>query len=192
MFKRASYFFRSRIWRLLNIYKYAKLARFAFVEKPFLLTGVHSVSLGKNVKIWPFARIEVFAGSKSNPALKILDNTVIQPFSHIAVAEKITIGRHCLIASHVYITDHDHNIDLPRSDPSYSDNLQTSTVVLGDYVWVGEKVNILKGVTIGESSIIGAGSTVTKDIPPYSIALGCPARVVKTWDSQSKAWIKVT
>lgn len=190
MFKRISYFARSRIWRLLNVLRYAELKKRSFIEKPFLLTGVHSMFLGENVKIWPFARIEVFSGNKSDPALKILDNTVIQPFVHIAVAEKITIGRHCLIASHVYITDHDHNIDLPRSDPSYRDNLQTSAVVLADYVWVGEKVNILKGVTIGKSSIIGAGSTVTRSIPPYSLALGTPAKVVKTWDSNSETWVK--
>jgi len=189
-FKRISYFLRSRIWRLLNIPRFAKLNKYSYIEKPFLLTGVQSFFLGENVKIWPFARIEVSVGTKSDPALKIFNHTIIQPFVHIGVAEKVTIGKHCLIASHVYITDHDHNISLPRSHPSYMDNLQTSAVRIGDYAWIGEKVNILKGVSIGESSIIGAGSTVTRDIPPIAIALGSPAKVVKIWDSDSRTWIK--
>jgi len=102
----------------------------------------------------------------------------------------VTIGKHCLIASNVYITDHDHNIELPRSNPLYRDTLQVSVVTVSDYVWIGEKVNILKGVTIGESSIIGAGSTVTKDIPPFSIALGSPAKVIKKWDSHYGDWVR--
>jgi acetyltransferase-like isoleucine patch superfamily enzyme len=56
--------------------------------------------------------------------------------------------------------------------------------------WIGEKVIILPGVNIGERSIIGAGSVVTKSIPAYSIAVGNPARVIKTWNKDSKQWVK--
>ncbi len=177
MFRRISYFVRSRSWRILNICRFAKLKKNSYIERPFLLVGVHSIFLGKNVKIWPFARIEVFVGTKTDPALKILDHTIIQPFVHIGVAEKVTIGKHCLIASHVYITDHDHNISLPRSHPSYMDILQTSAVRIGDYAWIGEKVNILKGVSIGESSIIGAGSTFIRDTSLYLKIMGCPVNL---------------
>ena len=49
---------------------------------------------------------------------------------------------------------------------------------------------MLKGVTIGRNSIIGANSVVTRDIPPYSIAVGSPARVVRTWSRELKAWVR--
>ena len=53
-------------------------------------------------------------------------------------------------------------------------------MIIGKNVWVGEKVTVLPGVHIGEGSIIGANSVVTHDIPPYSIAVGIPAKVIKT------------
>jgi acetyltransferase-like isoleucine patch superfamily enzyme len=56
--------------------------------------------------------------------------------------------------------------------------------------WIGEKVIILPGVNIGKRSIIGAGSVVTKSIPEYSIAVGNPARVIKTWNKDKKQWVK--
>jgi len=190
MIKRLNNFLRSRIWRLLNLHRYARLEKRAFIECPFILTGQKSISLGEGVKIWPFARIEVFTGSKLAPALIIGEYTTIQPFVHIGVADKVTIGKHCLIASNVYISDHDHNTSLPRSDPLYkNDYLQTAPVTIGPNVWIGEKANILKGVSIGESSIIGAGSTVTKDIPSYCIAAGSPAKIIKVWDADLKKWV---
>ena len=64
-------------------------------------------------------------------------------------------------------------------------------VHIGDKVWVGESVCILPGVTIGECSIIGAGSVVTKSIPPYSIAVGTPAKVIKRYNFDTRSWIKV-
>jgi lipopolysaccharide O-acetyltransferase len=63
-------------------------------------------------------------------------------------------------------------------------------VVIGDNVWIGESACILPGVTIGEGSIIGALSVVTKSIPAYSIAVGSPAKVVKIYNFKQEKWIK--
>lgn len=52
-------------------------------------------------------------------------------------------------------------------------------IVIEDDVWIAARVNVMAGVTIGKGSVIGAGSVVTKDIPPYSIAVGTPAKVIK-------------
>ena len=57
--------------------------------------------------------------------------------------------------------------------------------------WVGEKVIIMPGVTIGDRSIIGAGAIVTRDIPPYSIAVGNPAKVIKRYNFKTHSWEKV-
>lgn len=63
----------------------------------------------------------------------------------------------------------------PNARPIYS----KGAIVIGDNVWIGEKAAILAGVTIGEGAIIGANAVVTKNIPPYSIAAGIPARIIK-------------
>ncbi|MGK0447171.1 MAG: lipopolysaccharide O-acetyltransferase, partial [Polaribacter sp.] len=60
-----------------------------------------------------------------------------------------------------------------------------------DNVWIGQSVSVLKGVTIGFGSIIGANSVVTKDIPAHCIAVGSPAQVIRTYDFESKQWKKI-
>ena len=64
-------------------------------------------------------------------------------------------------------------------------------VKVGDYTHLGTNSTIMAGVTIGERCQIGAGSVVTKDIPPYSVAVGNPARVVKRYDFEKKEWVRV-
>ncbi|MCX7593606.1 MAG: acyltransferase, partial [Fischerella sp.] len=86
-------------------------------------------------------------------------------------------GQHCAIGPGCYITDHDHGLDLnctPLEQPMVAKSTQ-----IGDRVWIGANVTILKGVTIGRDSVIGAGSVVTKDIPAQAIAVGVPAKVIK-------------
>ncbi len=96
----------------------------------------------------------------------------------LAAIELIKIGADCQIADMVLIRDHDHRSD--RLDiPMRMQGLVSAPIIIGDDVWIGSKATILKGVTIGSHSIIGAGAVVTKNIPPYSIAAGVPAKVIK-------------
>jgi lipopolysaccharide O-acetyltransferase len=99
----------------------------------------------------------------------------------IAAISKVIIGENVLIASDVFITDHDHGgIDYSSlSKAPAKRELVSSPVVIEDNVWLCEKVIILKGVRVGHNSIVAAGAVVTKDIPPFSIAVGIPARVTR-------------
>jgi acetyltransferase-like isoleucine patch superfamily enzyme len=65
-------------------------------------------------------------------------------------------------------------------------------IVIKRGCWIGQNVVVMPGVTIGELSIIGANSVVIGNIPPRSIAVGAPARVIKTWDATARAWVPVT
>ncbi|MBD2028212.1 acyltransferase [Leptolyngbya sp. FACHB-711] len=93
----------------------------------------------------------------------------------------ITIGCHCAIGPNCYITDHDHgtNLDLPP----LAQPLIAKPTHIGDRVWLGANVTVLKGVTIGADAVIGAGSVVTKDIPERVIAVGTPAKVLRYRDA---------
>ncbi len=103
----------------------------------------------------------------------------------VIAAESIRFGARCLIGDHVLIVDADfHHLDAAmRHAPGWP----TSPVILEDDVWIGSRVTILKGVRIGARSIVAAGSVVTRDVPPDSIAGGVPARVIKSATSSRPA-----
>jgi len=109
--------------------------------------------------------------------LEVGKYTFINYGASIAAHKLIRIGDHCLIGTHCIMMDNDfHHISvnkrktLPESKP----------IILGNHVWLGNRVTVLKGVTIGDYAVVGAGSVVTRDIPSYSVAAGNPARIIRT------------
>lgn len=102
----------------------------------------------------------------------------IYDYSIIDIQDKIEIGDNTLIAPYCYITDYDHKMK-DKNTPIISQGYETSPIIIGRNVWLGAKVIVLKGVKIGDNTVIGAGSVVTSDIPPNSVAVGIPAKVVK-------------
>jgi len=109
--------------------------------------------------------------------LEIGEGTFINHGCSIAALESIRIGPGCSIGSHVVMMDNDfHSID-----PALRDVLPPSRpIVLEANVWLGVRVIVLRGVRIGEGSVIGAGSVVTRDIPPRTLAGGNPARPIRS------------
>lgn len=105
-----------------------------------------------------------------------------------SVKSKITIGNYTAIGQNVTIQDSDHRIDrasiyfMSRDmfNEDISDDMSSKgDVIIEEDVWIGSNSVVLSGVKIGRGSIIGAGSIVTKDVPPYSIVVGNPARIIK-------------
>lgn len=92
----------------------------------------------------------------------------------------IIIGDGVFIGQNVIISTLNHGINLEDRNTTYP-----SKVIIGNNVWIGSGANILPGVSIGENSIIGAGSVVTKDIPANSIAVGVPAKVIKNINAEN-------
>ena len=115
-----------------------------------------------------------------NGEIKIGKYCLITPGVRIMAAESILIGDACMIAHGVYISDADWHGIYDRAEPVGN----TKPVILEDNVWIGDSAIICKGVTIGKNSIIGAGSVVTKNVPPNSIFAGNPAKLVKTLEDK--------
>jgi acetyltransferase-like isoleucine patch superfamily enzyme len=90
----------------------------------------------------------------------------------------VKIGKDVLIAPGVDVMDRDHIFSNKRLPIKFQGHI-SKPVEIGDNCWLGVKVTVLKGVKIGKGSLIGANSVVTKNIPPYSIAVGAPAKVIK-------------
>lgn len=162
--------------------------RCSSIDAPAWVVGGRSISIGSDVHVWRHARIEAINANASEGRIEIGDGTVIHPYVHIGAIEHVRIGRGVLMASHVYVTDHDHDWSNPDEPVINNRRVIASPVEIGDEVWLGERVMVLKGVRIGRGSIIGAGSIVTRDVPSYSLAAGSPARVIKTFDHDDRTW----
>lgn len=106
--------------------------------------------------------------------LSIGASTFINYGVSISAHESVEIGRGCLIGNYTLIMDNDYHDMRDHLLPGAS-----APIVLEDRVWLGARVTVLKGVRIGENSVIGAGSVVTKDIPAGVFAAGMPARVIR-------------
>jgi maltose O-acetyltransferase len=106
--------------------------------------------------------------------IEIGNHTFVNYGSSIAARTSVKIGSRCLLGHYTFVMDNDqHDVvrhtELPRSEP----------VIIEDHVWIGSKTVILPGVRIGSRAVIGAGSIVTKNIPPRCVAAGNPARVLR-------------
>ena len=107
----------------------------------------------------------------------------------VLAADCVEIGNDVLIGEGCYISDNDgHSLDLEirshdltnrRKGIKIWDGIATAPVVIGDNAWIAPRTIVLKGVTIGNGAVIGAGSVVTKDVPPMTLAAGNPARILR-------------
>ncbi|ADI63869.1 acyltransferase [Trichormus azollae] len=117
-------------------------------------------------------------GAMDHTCIYIDDNTFIAPNVCIAGPGDIRIGKQCMIGSHTGIYANSHIFADPLL-PIRHQGVTCQGIVIEDDCWLGHGVTVLDGVHIGQGSVVGAGAVVNKDIPPYSVAVGTPARVIK-------------
>lgn len=110
--------------------------------------------------------------------ISIGDKTSVWYGTVISARHEITIGRHCAISWNCTIIDNDMH-EIIYSGDAPSSQARDAAVRIGDHVWIGAQAIVLKGVTIGENSIVAAGAIVTKDVPPYTLVAGAPAKPVR-------------
>lgn len=141
--------------------------------------------VGKNVRFGHDTRINFFGDNDQR--LIIGNNCYFVNRNSFLVGGEISIGNNVLFASDIFVSSENHLIE-PEIENSY-EKLERIPVSVGDGCWIGEKAIILPGVIIGKKCVIGAGSVVTKSIPDYSIAVGNPARVIKSFDLSIHKWL---
>lgn len=128
---------------------------------------------------WP-VRLRVFG---PGAVIDIGEGAQLSGTSITARSTSISIGRKALLAPNCVIVDSDFHAPWPPEARADSPGTERDAAVrIGDYAWVGMQSIILKGVTIGEGALVGAGSVVTSDIPPGCLAAGAPARVLRHLD----------
>jgi acetyltransferase-like isoleucine patch superfamily enzyme len=120
----------------------------------------------------------VWGSDQDSGRIDIGNSVLISPGVRISACNEIRIGNSCMMANGVYITDSDwHGIYDRVERPS-----EHTPVIIEDNVWIGDRATILKGVRIGENSIVGANSVVSRDVPANVVVAGNPAVVVKELD----------
>ncbi len=124
------------------------------------------------VKIGKGSTIHMYARFYNPKNIVIGEDTIIGEFAVLDGRDKLVIGNHVDIASEVMIYNSEHNIN----DPHFL--AITEPVVIEDYVFVGPRAIILPGVKIGKGAIVAAGAVVTKDVPPFAIVGGVPAKII--------------
>jgi len=110
--------------------------------------------------------------------LTIGDETYVNRYTMFDAHRRIEIGARCMIGPYCYLTDSDHGMGRRRGIKRQP--MRSEPVILEDEVWLGANVVVLKGVRVGRGAVVGAGSVVTADIPPNAVAVGAPARVLRT------------
>lgn len=134
-----------------------------------------------------YAIIEDFSTINNGSGDVIIGHHTLVGMSNVIIGP-VTLGNNIILAQHVVISGLNHIYeDVTR--PIVDQNVTTASIVVEDDCWIAANVVITAGVTIGKHSIIAAGAVVTKDIPPYSIAAGNPAKVIKRYENG--AWVRV-
>lgn len=177
------------IRRVLNkLYNFVFLSKFNIkADHTSYIFGLKYMTIG-SVSIGRQCRIEMiteYNSKKLTPKLVIGENVNINDRVHIGCANYVEIGDNCLFASNIYISDHNHGKYKGNKQSSIFQNVvdrdldYDRSVIIGKNVWLGEGVAVLPGSKIGDNCIIGSNAVVTGLIPPNSIAVGVPAKVIK-------------
>lgn len=153
---------------------------------PVTTHGMQYVSIGDDFCAYSRLRLEAHdthGSSAFTPQIVIGNNVSINYDCHIASINKVVIGNNVLIGSKVFIADHFHGDTDPGSlaiAPNSRQLVSKGSVIIEDNVWIGEGVAIMPNTVIGHNSIIGANAVVTKDIPPFTVAAGIPAKPIRS------------
>jgi len=138
-----------------------------------ILTGDGQVEFGNGVSlVGNVVPIEIVCHKGAR--VSIGDHTFVNYGSSISAHKHIKIGHHCLLGHYTTLLDNNEHCVEQRDVPTPS-----APIIIGDHVWIGSCVIILPGVSIGHHAAVGAGSVVTKSIPPSCVAAGNPARVLR-------------
>jgi len=111
-----------------------------------------------------------------------MGNTIIGP---------VNIGNEVIFAQNIVLSGLNHGYT-DVSVPIRKQPVSKSLITIEDEVWIGANAVVVAGVTIGKHSVIAAGCVVTKDVPPYSVAVGNPCRIIRNYNHETSSWEKVT
>jgi hypothetical protein len=153
--------------------------------------GWKNVRIGRHCVICDDTLLNALNCPREEPTIVIGDFCFLGRRNFLNAGESLVFGDYCLTGTDCHFLGSDHVYASPFVPYITAGNTMGGASRLGANVWLGARVTVMKGVQIGFGAIVGAASVVTRDVPPLSIAVGSPARVIKRFDVTRAAWVPV-
>jgi acetyltransferase-like isoleucine patch superfamily enzyme len=182
------------VTRLYFAPQFGAIGRRTLIRKPLLIRCPKGIAIGDRCGIRDGARFELVVRDGRIPELIIGDDVSIEQDVQFSCGSRIKIGSRVTIAARCFMADISHPYDDVEDSSSIGSRLTESytPIEIGDECFLGVGCVILPGVILGKRCIVGANSVVTKSMPDYTVCAGVPAKPLKRYDPDSKAWVSLT
>jgi acetyltransferase-like isoleucine patch superfamily enzyme len=169
-------------------YRRKNSGRGTHVDRDSVVLGWRNVRIGANVMISEGVVINV---NRRDNAIRVIigDNSALNRDCYIGTGELVDIGAYALFGPGCRLIGANHIFETPFAPYIATGSTAEGRIVLGANCWLGAGVTVVGNVTIGHGCVVGANSMILKDIPPFSIVVGSPARVIKRFDITQGAWV---
>lgn len=162
----------------------------ATIASSVQVLGWRRVRIGAHAILSEGTWLNVNDRESDEPAIIIGESSFIGRRNFLSSGDLIQLGAYCLTGPNCHFLGSDHVFETPFVPYLISGTTAGGAIRVGVNCWLGAGVTVMKDVTIGYGSIIGAGAVVLSDIPPFSIAVGNPARVVRRYDIATATWVR--
>ncbi|HEX5235540.1 MAG TPA: acyltransferase [Silvibacterium sp.] len=164
------------------------------IDRPNRISGHSSIVVGDRTSIGSDALISPiheYAGQRFSPTIVIGKDVYIGPHLYLAAIGRVVIGDGCVLSEWVYINDCSHGLNPEAGLIMKQPLISGGDVEIGEGSFLGYRAVILPGVRLGSHCIVGINSVVTQSFPAYSMIVGSPARLIKTWSPDKQSWLPV-
>lgn len=176
----------------LKFYSNKNISSNIFIGPYVQILGIDNVSIGDHCTIGEHTLITVNNRTNKDIQLRIGKNVYIGRDNFFSVGKLIDIGEYCIFGNKCSFICSDHIFDNPLIPYALSGNSYEKQIIIGVNCWLGHNVSVVGNVSIGYGSIVGANTVITKDVPPFSMVVGNPARIIKTYNFELKKWVSLT
>lgn len=183
-------FFFLKLKHSLKFYFSKNISRNIFLGTNVQIFGLDNVVIKENCTIGENTLINVNNRTNKEIQFTINSNVYVGRDNFFSVGKLIFIGDYCIFGNKCSLICSDHIFETPLTPYAFTGNSFEKEIRVGVNCWFGHGVSIVGNVKIGHGSIVGANTLVTKDIPPFSMVVGNPAKIIKTFSFETNLWEK--